>query len=312
MTNVQTSSRAIIQGLNVSFEYGSTLPFEAIPSNGIALDGAVQGPQIDSAARRYSFDHHAGCIRMVTLATCQQVLLAIQIGLVVDEDTIVFVNDIDADTVLSTWLLIQALRAGAYDDVVSAAWLRDPRLLDLVAQIGDVDAHGPIFPVHPMHTELNLPYGDKTPQDAAMLARQIAKLDAWCLAPALAPPPRAREAGRGYAIRQNGEWEPVTTPDGFGSLYAAGFLAAALVTEANENTLKWTIGKRSDLVPLALGPATDPKSLLAKLRVLEGAPPAETWGGGSTIMGSPRRPGGLSSSIPEPKVVEVLRSTKIG
>lgn len=300
-----TDTVSFIQGLRVDFVYGRTLTFDQLPKNSIALDGAVQGPFVDAAARRFSFDHHAGCVRMLTLATCQQVLTAIQLGLVVDANTTVFVNDIDGDTVLSTWLLVHALQAGN-GDVLARVRLADRMVQDLVDQIGRVDAHGPVFPVHPLHGELSLPYGDKTPQTAELLAAYVARIDAYREGP-YEPNAKVREprTGRGYAIRQNGQWEAVVTQDGFGPLYAAGYLAAALVTEANEGTLTWTIGKRSDLVPLNLG------AMLQELRQAEGLT-AGTWGGGSSIMGSPRLPGGVSSRIPEERVVEILRTFQIG
>lgn len=61
----------------IRFEYGRVWQFEELPDNSIALDGAVAGPQVDAARRRFSFDHHAGCVRLVTQSTCEQVLTAI-------------------------------------------------------------------------------------------------------------------------------------------------------------------------------------------------------------------------------------------
>ena len=90
--------------VKTNFVFGQVVDFGALAPNTIALDGAVQGPQIDAASRRFSFDHHAGCTRLVTLATCQQVALALELGLVVDEATEVVINDLDADTVVGVFI----------------------------------------------------------------------------------------------------------------------------------------------------------------------------------------------------------------
>lgn len=82
------------------------------------------------------------------------------------------------------------------------------------------------------------------------------------------------------------------------------------------------IGKRSDLVPLAVGPAEQKRGSgdwsptilgeLARLECERGCPVAETWGGGTSIGGSPRRQGGSSSSLEEAEVLEVLKRFRIG
>ena len=90
--------------MKIRFDKGQVVPFEELQENSIALDGYVQGPQIDPATRRFSFDHHAGCLRLVTKATCEQVREALALGLRVDDETTVYVNDIDGDTVAAVWL----------------------------------------------------------------------------------------------------------------------------------------------------------------------------------------------------------------
>lgn len=126
----------------IIFEYGVTKPISDLPDNSIALDGYVQGPEIDNIGERYSFDHHAGCIRFCTLSTVQQVHLALSLGLLVGEDTKVFANMLDADTVMSVWLLENAWRKGL---------VQAPHVIQAVTEIGIVDSHGPIFVVHPLH-----------------------------------------------------------------------------------------------------------------------------------------------------------------
>ena len=303
--------------MHIAFAFGQVLSFDNLSNNSVALDGAVQGPQADPTRRRFSFDHHAGCLRLVTLATCQQVAVAIELGLVVDEATTVHINDLDADTVLSVWLLQKAAK-GHGDDVVT-----QPRVRQLIDQVGRTDAHGPIFPFHPLHAALGPSWGDKAPQDLAMLEGFLAVLEAWYTY-AEEPKLRPARAGRGYALAAgDARWAAVETADGFGPLYAAGYLAAALVCPAADGSSMWTIGKRSDLVPLNLGPADTSEDRsgaytaallgeLAKAEAAAGCPAAANWGGASSIGGSPRLPGGVGSRLAEEQVVAILNRFLIG
>lgn len=79
----------------------------------IALDGIVIGPTTrrpDLPAA--NFDHHVECDRLATLATCGQVAMEINLGLMkmFQIDGIptakVYVNDVDEDVCLATWLLL--------------------------------------------------------------------------------------------------------------------------------------------------------------------------------------------------------------
>ena len=80
----------------VTFRYGSTINPEEMAPGTIYLDGACRGPKIDVEKRSYSFDHHAECSRFATLSTCEQVLLALDLGLNPEGMEIVL-NDLDAD-----------------------------------------------------------------------------------------------------------------------------------------------------------------------------------------------------------------------
>jgi hypothetical protein len=112
---------------------GLTVPFEQLPARGIALDGYVQGPAVDVEGERFSFDHHDGCVRLFTRATCAQVMDALLLGF--DPSGYgIFVNDVDGDTALAVWLLRNPQRAS------------EPQVRLLVETVGAVDAHGPAYP----------------------------------------------------------------------------------------------------------------------------------------------------------------------
>ena len=78
------------------------------PRQTIFLDGVYSdAPFIDNETRQYSLVHHAGCIRMFTLATCEQAAVFVLEGLPLDEGVWnLFINEPDLDAVLASWILI--------------------------------------------------------------------------------------------------------------------------------------------------------------------------------------------------------------
>jgi len=108
------------------------------PPRTIFLDGVYSGPPFcDNQARHYSLDHHAGCIRGFTLATCEQAVVVLLQGLPLGVgDWSVYVNDPDLDSLLAAWLLMnhQDLLAG------DRALLR--AAMPIVRLEGVIDAHG--------------------------------------------------------------------------------------------------------------------------------------------------------------------------
>jgi len=74
----------------------------------IFLDGAYAGPPFHDGERRiYSLDHHEGCIRSITLATCEQAAVALVLGLPVNEGIWnLVINEPDLDSILACWVLV--------------------------------------------------------------------------------------------------------------------------------------------------------------------------------------------------------------
>ncbi len=104
----------------------------------IFLDGVYNGPPFqDNEARQYSLDHHAGCIRGFTLATCEQAVVMVLSGLPLSSGTwTLWVNDPDLDAMLAAWVLINHVEL-----------LRDDRALlrgamPVIRLEGVIDAHG--------------------------------------------------------------------------------------------------------------------------------------------------------------------------
>jgi hypothetical protein len=101
--------------IGVQVEAGLTVSSSAArksPSCTIFLDGAAQcEPFMDLEKQIYNFDHHEGCARPFTLATCEQVLVMILKGMDLRaRDWRVFANEPDLDTILAIWLILNHVR----------------------------------------------------------------------------------------------------------------------------------------------------------------------------------------------------------
>jgi hypothetical protein len=109
------------------------------PEQTIFLDGVFAGaPFYDNATRQYSLDHHVGCVRAYTLATCEQAVVMLLQGLPLDEgDWTLLVNEPDLDALLAAWILINHAELMRDDgDILREA-------MPLIRVEGVIDAHGP-------------------------------------------------------------------------------------------------------------------------------------------------------------------------
>lgn len=104
----------------------------------VLLDGAgTFGPLIDDGRNLYNLDHHEGCLRAFTLATCEQALVMVLKGLELDKgDWTVYANEPDLDTLLAIWVLLNYRRVRVLDDRARDA------LLPLLRLEGAIDANG--------------------------------------------------------------------------------------------------------------------------------------------------------------------------
>ena len=292
--------------MRIQFEPGRTWSFEQLPADSIALDGACPGPRIDLRTRRYSFDHHADCLRLVTTATCQQVLDAVLLGFDPQGCTLLL-NDVDGDTVLSTWLLQHASRRANREML--------DRVRPLVASVAALDAHGPPYPLpHPelaahFHAEIMAPHqtlraecrnDERLPtaeQQRTTLAQCLDRLDAWwnqglqstTVPPTLELAPAVDDRGS-WVLVHAGEIDPKLQGLLFARLYADGHHRLVSWSRLPQQRYRYGLAKRSDLVagfPL--------QRLYHELNRAEAearrgslAPGSQTWGGASSVGGSPR------------------------
>ena len=125
----------------VRIERGKTVPANTArraPSGTIYLDGAAEGgPFLDAEKAVFNLDHHEGCVRSFTLATCEQAMIIVRKGLDLQKrDWTIHANDPDLDTVLAIWVLLNHMRLSDADAEIRR------KAMPLVRLEGTIDAHG--------------------------------------------------------------------------------------------------------------------------------------------------------------------------
>ncbi len=123
--------------LNRSFSF-SEAEARKLPARSILLDGAgAFAPLVDDNAHLFNLDHHQGCSRAFTLATCEQALILVCKGLELDVgDWTVYANEPDLDTVFAIWILLNHRRLRNLSPET-----RD-RIIPLIRLEGAIDANG--------------------------------------------------------------------------------------------------------------------------------------------------------------------------
>lgn len=274
---------------------GQTMSFErfcAEPGPAVALDGFVPGPPCWEANRHWNFNHHEGVDRLTTRATCEQVALAIRMGLFSmlcpgdgTEPVIeVYVNDADADVCLSVWLLEHP---GLVDD---------PAVVRLVAAEGMLDVTGgtSVPTTDPAFLDelcwVFAPYDDARAAGVAGSDSEVVKIIAE-----VGDRIDAHLSGRGGRRLASGHYR-VLARDGqvavvreYGPLARARMRADGIgvfvsVRETKDHRIV-SVGKTGPYV------AMDLEAVWERLNRAEGCVGAERWGGGDSIGGSPRRGG---------------------
>ncbi len=127
--------------LNVHIEIGLTISGSVArksPSGTIFLDGVAQcEPFMDHERQVYNLDHHEGCVRAFTLASCEQALVMYMKGLdLQSREWHIFANEPDLDTIMALWIILNHARIGSLE-------MTQRRILfALVRYEGIVDALG--------------------------------------------------------------------------------------------------------------------------------------------------------------------------
>lgn len=277
---------------------GKVIPFKSLSSYSIALDGACQGPAIDSINNRYSFDHHAGCLRFCTSSACMQTLDAIILGLDPMKYTI-YINDVDMDVVMSIWCLKNPDKCN------------DSKVRQLVEAVGKQDMHAGAYPLNGMSKMvewLSAPQTDSVRNGdynklsdnglLTVMESMLHRVDKYISGEALSDI-AATELHGEFEIKKNDNgWILVESQDPhvYSALYRAGFSRIVLVIPLDDGSLAVSIAKKSDFVENFPN-----EKIYSNLNKLE-----HGWGGGSSIGGAPRHEDGSRSRLSLDTIVEVV------
>src|SRR3990172_11791885 len=237
--------------MDIVIERGKVVKLEDLPVFSIALDGFVSGPQIDNTNHRYSFDHHANCLRYCTTSACMQSWTAIQLGLEPDKYTI-YVNDVDLDVCASIWCFQN------HDKCDEAL------VIKLINAINQLDMHGAAFPVHngigKIVEWVAAPETDsKRNQDYYKLSNEglraimesvLHRIDLYVSGEASIEVSKQQKHGEFKILRNENGWALISTqdPHAFSAIYQAGFDRIVLVRSQDDGSNAITLAKRSDFI----------------------------------------------------------------
>ena len=260
----------------------------------IALDGYVaDSPRLDPFVPVANFNHHENVSRLETRATCAQVHLLIQLGLFKlfrDEDgprADLYVNDCDEDVCLS---VAQLRHPHIAESVIN------PGLNRLVELSDKLDTTAGLFPFStdmPVLEELAWVYepyrrfrlsGGLDSRDSGAFESIITDVENRIISFIVGKQKRVRLDIRYKIIKSGTGWTMIEEigPYGRQGALGDGIRAFVAVRQRNDGKLACSVGRVSECIPFPI------PQILKTLTLAENSTTNESWGGGSTIGGSPR------------------------
>lgn len=290
--------------MNIVIDRGVVKKLEDLPPFSIAIDGFVSGPKIDTENHRFSFDHHAGCLRFCTQASCSQCLTAILLGLDPENYTL-YLNDCDLDVAMSVWLLQNQSR------------IREPLVMKLVNAIGLADAYAGAISLNGMSktvewisaVELDFKK-DKSSYEIIcngnlrhLLDATLRRIDQYVDGEAGIEIAKQEKHTDYKILRNENNYVVVQSSNAhiYSTIYAAGFDRIVLIRPLDNGSLAVSLAKRSDFVD-----NFNLINMYEKLNEVEAG-----WGGSSSIGGAPRLPDGTRSKLSLEKIIEIIDSVII-
>ena len=286
--------------MEIIIDRGKTVTLDSLPQYSIALDGFVQGPQIDEVNNRYSLDHHAGCFRYCTLSACMQAWTVIIAGGIEDlEKYNVYANDVDSDVCMAVWCLKNPDRCA------------EPLVKKIVDAIGLGDMHGGAFSLNGMAKVVewvSAPETDsKRNQDYykisntglySIMEAVLHRVDLYVNGDASIEVAKQHKHGEFSVLRNENDWALIESddPHAWGAIYQAGFKRVVLIRRQNDGSMAVSLAKKSDFVPGF--------PLLAFYEALNKIEPG--WGGSSSVGGAPRNLDGSRSRLPIDTIINVI------
>lgn len=285
--------------MNIKIDRGVVKKLSDLPPYSIAIDGFVAGPEVDTENHRFSFDHHANCLRFCTQASCQQTASAILLGLDPENYTI-YLNDCDLDCALSVWILQNPER------------IKETLVAKLINAVGIADAYAGAIPLNGMSKTVEWISAvecdfkrDKGNYESIcsgnlrhILDATLRRIDQYVNGEAAIDIAK-QEKHNEYKILRNENGFVVVESDNshiYSTLYASGFDRIVLVRYLDNGSLAVSLAKRSDFV--------DNFNLIKMYEELNKI--ESNWGGSSSIGGAPRNLDGTRSKLSLEKIIEII------
>ena len=264
----------------------------------IALDGYVKGKtQCDVKGPYQNFNHHEEVDRLFTRSTCSQVQIGMKQGLfnLFSRDNRpyaeVYVNDPDQDTCLAVWLLRNPDKVLRVED----------KIINRLIQLEDLlDATGGTYPVSPSDSMMKKIAWIFENYTNARMKNSLHKISPSDMGKIIDDTGRRISDywfGRGDEIDLDRRYEEIYKDNYFTMIkevgpYARNKLAEdginvyVMANKREDGNFSYVIGRISPYVDYF-----DHREISKALNEKEGIQEkgnADSWGGGSTIIGSPR------------------------
>lgn len=287
--------------MELIIDRGKIVKLDSLPEYSIALDGFVQGPQVDTDHHRYSFDHHSGCLRFCTTATCTQVWTAILLGLDPSKYTI-YVNDVDIDVCMAFWCLKNPDRCA------------EPQVKKLVEAVGLGDMHAGALSLNGMTKTVewvsapqtdsirNGDYEKLSNSGLNTIMESILHRITQYVNGEASGDIADQETYGNYTVIKNDPngWVLIESEDPhvYTALYRAGFGRVVISRPQEDGSNAVSIAKRSDFIdgfPL--------HKIFTALNKIEPG-----WGGSTMVGGAPRNEDGSRTSLSLDTISEVINA----
>ena len=286
--------------MNIVLERGKVWNFEELKPYSIAIDGAVSGPKLDPENHKFSFDHHSGCSRLITLSACQQSLNSILLGLNPENYTY-YINDVDSDVCASIWCFQNPTRC------------KEPLAEKLINAIGKGDMFAGAIEMNGMKKIVEFVCAPQTESIKSgdyeklsdnglksIMEAMLHRIDLYVNGEASIEVAKQQSHEDFKVLRQENGWALIESQDThvLGSVWHSGFERAVIIRPLEDKSIAVTLAKKSDFIegfPL--------EKIYAAFNEVELG-----WGGSSCIGGSTRNSDGSRSHLPIKKIIEIIDS----